>query len=386
MSGSDLSTHQAMRISTISRVIKALQTGATSKSEILENTQLSWGSCSTIINMLYEESILVKEKEEGRSGRGRKTFTYSFNSKEHLLFGMEIRANEILCSIINFGKQEIYRQIYPTMEAVKASNLYGYVSKAFINTLLESSVKPEHILGISFAVAGGVDVINLKWVYTPRISGIHNLDFRRLIRILPEINYLHVEHDIHAQAASVINSRNWDDDNYVFLHIGRGISMSIYNNGLFLGSRGFSGEIGHIPVPTCEADEEKNVESAISVKGILDFINKHFSLKLTNLSDLTPEIINNEEVIIHIAKALEYVLIVATNIIDPKTIIVGGPSIEPFYDTLRNRIEETIRYKTWIGGPENIKWYHNDDMFGAYGTILNASEKMINSYIEDHLI
>jgi predicted NBD/HSP70 family sugar kinase len=107
---------------------------------------------------------------------------------------------------------------------------------------------------------------------------------------------------------------------------------------------------------------------------------------LTNLSDLTPEIINNEKVITHITKALEYVLIVITNIIDPKTIIVGGPSLEPFYDIIRNKIEETIRYKTWIGGPENIKWYYNDDMFGAYGTILNASEKMINSYIEDHLI
>ena len=131
-------------------------------------------------------------------------------------------------------------------------------------------------MGISFAVAGGVDVKNLKWVYTPRIRGINNLNFRELIRILPEINYLHVEHDIHAQAASVINARSWDDDNYVFLHIGRGISMSIYNNGLFLGHRGFSGEIGHIPVPTCEVDEAKNVESAISVKGILDFINKHY--------------------------------------------------------------------------------------------------------------
>ena len=386
MSGSEFSTHQAMRITTISRVIKALQTGAASKSEILINTELSWGSCSSIINMLYERGILIKEKDGEPSGRGRKTFTYSFNSKEYLLFGMEIRANDILCSIINFGKQEIYRQIYPTREAVKMNNLFEYVSEAFINALLESSVKPEQILGISFAVAGGVDVKNLKWVYTPRIRGINNLDFRELIRILPEIKYLHVEHDIHAQAASVINSRSWDDDNYVFLHIGRGISMSIYNNGLSLGYRGFSGEIGHIPVPTCEADEEKNVESAISVKGILDFINNHFSLKLTDLSDLTPEIINNEEVIAHITKVLEYVLIVITNIIDPKTIIVGGPSLEPFYDIIRNKIEETIRYKTWIGGPENIKWYYNDDMFGAYGTILNASEKIINSYIEDHLI
>jgi len=369
MPGPPLSTHQLMRISTIGKVIKVLQTGAASKSEILKCTQLSWGSCSSIINMLNERGILIKEKEGENSGRGRKTFTYSFSSKENLLFGMEIRAKEILCSIINFGKQEIYRQTYPTREAVAVNNLSGYVSKAFINALVESAVKPEQVLGISFAVAGGVDVKNLRWVYTPRIRGINNLDFRALVRILPEISYLHVEHDIHAQAASVINSRSWDDDNYVFLHIGRGISMSIYNNGLFLGHRGFSGEIGHIPVPGCEMEEVKNVESAISVKGILDFINKHFNLNLTDLSDLPPEIINHEELIAHILKVLEYVLIVATNIIDPKTIIVGGPSLEPFYDIIRKRIEETIRYKTWVGGPENIKWYRNDDMFGAYGTI-----------------
>ncbi len=386
MSGPQLSTHQSMRISTINRVIKALQNGASSKSEILKSTELSWGACSGLINMLYEHDILVKEKDNERQGKGRKTFTYSFNSSEYLLFGMEIRANDILCSIINFGKQEIFREVYTTKGSLNADNLSQNVSKAFISTLLESSVKPEHIIGISFAVAGGVDVKNLKWVFTPRIKGINNLDFRQLVKILPGIDYLNVEHDIHAQATSVIHSRAWDDDNYVFLHIGRGISMSIYSNGVFTGSRGFSGEIGHIPLRSCNVDKEKNIETAISVKGILNFINERFNSKLKNLSEIPSEIRNNEAVLEHIIEVLEYVLIVATNIIDPKTIIVGGPSLEPFYEGIQSRIEKNIRYRTWVGGPENIKWYYNKDMFGAYGTILNASDKMIDSYIEEHLI
>ena len=111
MSGQQLSTHQSMRISTIKRVIKALQTGASSKSEILESTELSWGACSGIINMLFEHGILAKEKDNSNKGKGRKTFTYSFNSSEYLLFGMEIRANDILCSVINFGKQEVVLKV-----------------------------------------------------------------------------------------------------------------------------------------------------------------------------------------------------------------------------------------------------------------------------------
>ena len=79
------------------------------------------------------------------------------------------------------------------------------------------------------------------------VQNSDHFDFSTVFKLLPNIKYHHIEHDIHAQASSVLRSKKWNDKNYVFIHLGKGVSLSIFNNGIFLGHRGFAGEIGFIP-------------------------------------------------------------------------------------------------------------------------------------------
>lgn len=384
------SSHREMRILSIQKIISALQKGFLTKNEIVSETGLSWGSCSTIINLLHEKGIVKKHENSISVGRGRRTSEYHFNTEKYLLFGMEIREDEILCSIINFGEKELYRNKFNLTEVIKPSNIVGLVSSVFINSLIEFGVKAENIIGISIAIAGGVDAENKKWISSPRIKAINNFNFNLLFSILPPIQYTFIEHDIHAQATSVLRLKGWQEDNYVFIHVGNGIGMSIYNKKLFLGNRGFAGEIGHIPYRFSINDKNlvasrQNIEHAISVKGILNFVHENYGLSVSNISEIPETILEDTKLFDHVYNALKYLLIVTTNILDPETIIIGGVSIDFLSPKLQNQISEKLREDTWAGGPENIKWYQHEDMFGAYGTILNVSKRIINSIIEKEL-
>ena len=380
-------SHREMRITSIQKIVYALKKGIYTKSGIVSETNLSWGSCSSIINLLHEKEIILKTNNKIGVGKGRKTSEYHFNSQKNLLFGMEIRENEILCSLINWGEHETSRYTYPCKVAINNSNIAGLVSAAYVNSLVVAGIKPESVIGLSIALSGGVDVGKKKWLFAPRIKSINNYSFNQLFRILPPLSYTFIEHDILAQASSVMQQRKWNDTNYVFLHIGNGIAMSIYNDGIFMGDRGFAGEIGHIPYPSsCEKGELQTVESAISMKGVIDFINKIYGLEIKSINEVPDAIKKDDRLLNHVYNAVRYILVVTTNVLDPNTIIIGGPVLEPFYPELKERIEKEIRNDTWAGGPKNIKWYRNEEMYGAFGTILNASNSIINSVIEEKLI
>ncbi len=55
-------------------------------------------------------------------------------------------------------------------------------------------------------------------------------------------------------------------------------------------------------------------------------------------------------------------------------------------DVLKEKIEKNVRKETWVGGPAEFKWYGSDDMYGAFGTILNKSDRVMKSFLEDFLI
>ncbi|MCK5277149.1 MAG: ROK family protein, partial [Cyclobacteriaceae bacterium] len=294
---------------------------------------------------------------------------------------------EILCSIATLGKEEIFRKTYPLKDALSADNIHESLTATYVSSLIDAKIKSESILGISVALAGGVDTKNSILANSPRIPGIDHFDFNTVFKLLPNIKYHYIEHDIHAQASSVLHSKKWNDRNYVFVHLGKGVSLSIFNNGLFLGHRGFAGEIGFIPYEyQGSSSQNRIVESAISKKGIVDFVNKNFGQNINSMPEITQDILESDKYIQHLYDVLKFILIVITNILDPETIIIGGPSIESIKHILEEKIEKNLRKETWVGGPQNIKWYDNKDMYGAYGTLLNTSKTITNNCIRDCLL
>jgi len=380
-------SHQNMRLVSISKIVDAMRNGATIKSEIFQMTGLSWGACNTITNELNAAKIIKSVLSKDDTVRGRNKTKYSFNRKEFLIFGVEPRVDEVLCSITTLGNEEIFRKIYPQKNELNINTIQEAVISSYIDSLINAKIKSDSIIAICFALAGGVDSNNLKWLNSPRIDGIDNYDFKDILKMFSNIKYHFIEHDIHAKASSVVKFNNWDEDDYVFIDLGRGVASSIFTNGILHGSRGFAGEIGNIPYMAPVANSEiMHVEQAISLSGLTEFVNWKFNTKYKSFSEISLDIFQSEEYLNHVYRIIEYIVIVTTNILDPATIIIGGSSIEPIFDVITSRIEKNVRSKTWNNGPDKILWYHENEVYGAYGTIINNNEEVTNKIIADFLL
>ena len=251
---------------------------------------------------------------------------------------MEIRAKDILCSVTDMGLNEIHYQEYQLSTKLNSTNIFAQVHSSYNQFLSQFAIDPGGILGVSLALAGAVDPARLLWMNPPRIKGISRIDFNGLYRQFPDFAPLFIEHDIHAQAASVLHSKRWEKENSVFIHVGRGIAISVNFDGILPGHRGFAGEIGQIPYPCNKYGAifpdrgTNNLETYISTKGILRFIEKQYGKKISGIEDIDKTITSDPAMHAFIADPLVFLCIIVANLFDPKTIIIGGPALEPFYD------------------------------------------------------
>jgi predicted NBD/HSP70 family sugar kinase len=391
----NLNMHGEMRFSSLLKIIKAVQNNIKSKNDIKKATDLSWGSCSEIITLLEDKKVITADKADTqKTGKqGRKAIRYTFNTKRNLICGMEIKPAEINCSISTLGKSELFNKSYPLKEELDEKNIFKNISSAFINCLVDCGLKSDQVIGLVIALIGGVEPSKLKWVYSSRVKKIKDLDFHPLLNIIPSIKYIRLEHDINAQASSVVKKYNLTNEtNHVFIHMGEGIGASIYNDKVYLGARGFAGEIGHIPFPEgnnpvqCTCGKMNCVETILSTPSILSYINKNYNTTYTRLSEVDQKIFKDKALLAHISDAWIYIIVLLTNLLDPQIIIAGGEAIEPFYSNIQKEIEAEVRERSWLNGPPRILWFKKIDVNCAYGSIINSCDDIIEHFVKDNLL
>jgi len=387
-------SHKDMRSITLMKVIKTIREGAKSKNEIREKTGLSWGSCSETISLLTKNKMLTPIQMDDKKGSkgGRRTTSYKFANDVNLLIGMEIKANSIICSLANLGTEELNSKKYELTEKFRRINIFNIILSVFNKFLNECGLKEENILGLSISLTGAVDLTSNRLIYSPRYKDIVDIDFDQFRHLVPSVRYFTVEHDINAQASSTILNNGWTEKNYAFLHFGEGVGMTIYNEGLYTGAKGFAGEIGHLPHrlekinKTCTCGRKNCYETILSTSGIFDLIKEKFGSKAANFEKLEPSVLTNPLLLEMISKAISDIIIMVSNILNPGAVYLGGEAIEPFIGPIRSRIEEKVKNEAWLGGPGVIKWFSSKDINCAYGTIMNSNNIVIEQYIADNLI
>jgi len=383
-----------MRAATLIKVIKAIREGAKCKNEIQEKTELSWGSCSETISRLVENDLLVTHKiDDKRGGKGgRKTTTFKFYDDRNLLLGMEIKANSILCSLTNFGAEEIHSKKFDFKKTFTQENIFQVILSTFNEFLDKFKIDKKDVAGLLLSLTGAVDPDNNRLIYSPRYTDIADIDFNRFREFIPSIKYFSIEHDIHAQASSVVQKNGWTETNFALLHFGEGVGMTIFNDGFYNGAKGFAGEIGHINHQikeinkTCTCGRKNCYETILSTSGITELINEICDSKIESVNEITELATTNIQLIDLITNAMVDLIITVSNILNPKAIYIGGEAIEPFIKSVKPVIEERVKKEAWLGGPEIIRWFSSNDINCAYGTILNSSDKIIEQYITDNLI
>lgn len=390
----DAGAHKEMRVRTLMKVVNAIREGAYSKFQIQENTGLSWGSCSEIISLLSREDLISVRKTASQhdSRPGRKASGYEFSTMKFLLAGMELKARSIDCSLVNLGGTELNRKEYSLPDKPTNENIFRQISTVYINFLVDSGVKPHALLGLSLSLTGAVDPVKKRLIFSPRYDSLKEMDFSMLQDLLPHIEYFCVDHDINAQSSSVMDKNGWKEANYAFVHCGEGVGMGFYNKEIYTGSRGFAGEIGHVPYHglkenrICPCGKMNCYETVLSNKGIKDLILEIYGIVPVSMGDLDKSVLTDPILNGIIADAISEMLILISNMLDPGLIVIGGEAIDPFIPEIKHKVVRSLREKAWQGGAEMVRWFHPADINCAYGTIINATPVMIEQYLREKLV
>ena len=385
-------SHHEMRRQTYLTILKALQAGITSKRGIQDHSGLSWGSCSPVINHLLSQEVIDTQEvnQPGKPSKGRKTKFFNFSRHRYLLMGMEIDMTTISCCITTLGADKLGSFIKSYVEPVNSTNIVDKIVAAFNDCCSHCQVETTSVICISFSLPGAIDVEKKQWLYSSRFPGIDGVDFSKLEGKQGLPANLYLQHDIHAQANSVIPGNELEDRDYVFIHVGEGIGMSANMGEILYGFRGFAGEIGHIPYPgqegelLCSCGNKNCLETLLNTPRVLEFVNNKFGTDINDIDEISDQEVIRQTALAYVLPPLVFMATIVSNIFDPRRIIIGGSVIEPFYQYLIVAFEQELRQKAWFNGPAEICWYHAQDMDGSYGAVLHSGEVIVEDFL-DHI-
>lgn len=220
-----------------------------------------------------------------------------------------------------------------------------------IATLVQSVMDqvPEPIAGIGIGAPGAINWERSTVSHPPNFPGWDIVDVRAQLqdvlgRDLPVI----VENDANvAGLGSAHYSTGRPYDSFIMITLGTGVGGAIiYQNRIFRGSTGGAGEIGHMTVDYEGPFARSGVAGAIEGYLGQQFLSRHARYRLLQrtesrihdmandeLTDITPEMLYHaavegdepaQEVLAWAGHKLGCVLGSAVNLLDIRTIIVGG--------------------------------------------------------------
>lgn len=222
-----------------------IQHAPLSRALISEKTGLNKATVSSLVQDLID-SHLVLEIGPGESSGGRKPTLLLFNEKAGFAIGIDLGVNYIKGILVDLSGNVIadnYRKLKPK----QTEEVLNTLTEA-IDELIHQAPDSEYgIVGIGIGVPGIVDdqgtilfAPNMKWRHV------------ELKKLLEERFEVPVTIDNEANAGAQGEQKygaGRDIPNQIYVSVGIGIGTGIIlNSGLFKGSSGFSGELGHLSI------------------------------------------------------------------------------------------------------------------------------------------
>ena len=355
--------HQQMRSETVGALLECIASGIDTKRKIMTATGFSWGSVATYVAELLDSGVIYECGGSELSSSDRRSSHYRLTADEYYALGVDVSNTAVSFSLMSADGTLLENH---SVEAGKIdnSNFCGTVAEAYADFLSISKFDNDKVLVTVCSLTGAVDSLSRVWLFSPHHPGIKNCNLSELEDILP--GKLKIEHDIFSKARSIIFYHRLEGKSCVFIHVGDGIGLAAYTgNTFFAGSRGFSGEIGHVPFGSgksllCRCGKYGCLECSLSLK----VLREQGAEKLE-----TP---------------FEFLCITAVNLYDPENLIVGGEAVEDMLLAAPEKWKARIKQCSWMNAPENIHFYRMHDCLTSYGAALGCRGELIG-FITGHV-
>ena len=346
-----------MRSETVSRLVECISRGVDTKRKLMAETGFSWGSVATITTELLDCGVI----EEFEVKDDRRTSHYHLTREEYYALGIELANSRIFFSLATADGTLLERFVFE-INSIDNDNCCKNIKAAYGEFNKFSKYDSDKILITVCTLTGAVDSENLLWLFSPHHPAVSRCSLAELQGVLP--GKMKIEHGITAKARSIFFHHKIENKSSVFIHVGEGVGLASYSEGkFFTGSRGFSGEIGHIPFAG-----NPDAVCRCGKKGCLEC-----SLSLSVLHKQGVAALHDPMVFLGVA---------AVNLYDPEYLVIGGEAVEEMFSVDEEYWKCKLRAGSWLNAPENILFYRMNDCLTSYGAALGCRKELVDMITE----
>lgn len=232
--------------------IHASQGRGVSQSELVHETGLKAPTIFRIFSALEEEGLIEPVhggEEVGLQKKGRRPVAYAVCKDARYSIGLEFWAAYISIGVFDFRGERIFSSIESLAENTDADAVVDIIVHMVTDSISRLSIPKDKLLGIGVAAPGQVDLENQLVMYYPRIPGMKAYPIVQVLKERLGIPVL-LHNNCSAIAFSEYRYGGFDNEGSMFTFLLRsGVNGAfVYDDRIFLSSRGTTLETGHIPI------------------------------------------------------------------------------------------------------------------------------------------
>lgn len=300
------------------------------RTEITKRIGLVKMTVSNIVNELITSGLIYEKEtiDTGKQGAGRKQMCLSFSESAPVVMGIWLSRDFCQGVIVNMNLQEIARhQILFTETETEQSITDKLVQ---LSEVLRNATD-KRIIGIGVSSIGPMNTAKGIILNPPNFFGICDYP---IVQLLNKQTGLPVFLQNDMNAAALVEKYfglGHEVANFGYIGITNGVGAGIViDDRLFVGTRGFSGEIGHIIIDSqgerCQCGNRGCLETQVSVPKVLQKYENAFHQKFHSLQEVCNYCKENPQaaqLMEDICEKLAIGLISFCNMFDPAMVILG---------------------------------------------------------------
>lgn len=375
------------------------------RKELANMTGLSQNHVNVLVSKLIKQRIII-ETEVSEKNLGRPAAHISLNPKMAHVIGLDIGLNETRALITDVNGNTVASVKRATVIVDDRERIVAEIIDILHEICNKANLELSSIAGVGISVLGIVDISEgkvLAWTNKPAWeSAWENFELSHDLQARIGIDPIVLDNTVRTMAVNVHRFGPAKEvDNFLYMFLGSNIGSSLMINGVpYAGSKGISGELGHVIVDEegawCRCGNRGCLEVSASTPAILERARIRLD-ELQNNSSLKDRLRENSitlENIIEAANAKDKlafqiinetgamvgkVLAFALNLLGVEHVVLGGPLAKDS-QVLLNSIQYQVDARTlqFIAKKIHFSIDSYDEFSGTRGAALIVLEKIFN--------
>ncbi|WP_326599188.1 ROK family transcriptional regulator [Streptomyces sp. NBC_01803] len=314
-----------------------LTAGPSSRTELARRLGLSQSTVTRAVNPLIETGYLV-EIGARSSGGGRPQRILAVARDRHLVVGVKLAPQSVTAVLTDLEATVVARSRLPVGAGATPEEVMALASQAVNYLLAAEDRSEERVLGVGVGIGGHVDADTGRCVRSG-VMGWEDVDVAGPLSAVLGLPVV-----VNNDANALLVAERWfgagrDCESLAVVTVGAGIGCGLMlAGGLFTGSSGLAGELGHVPIqpdgPVCSCGSRGCVEALASDAAVLTAISSTSGIPCPSIKDALTRAAAGEAAVLAafsaMGEALGRAMATVCNLVNPEKIVLTGESVRAY--------------------------------------------------------